>query len=285
MIQPTVSVAQIDVPEGRARDFDPAWAEALARMIEVQGLLQPILVRPLDNGRYALVAGLHRLTAMDLHLGWKSIPVRISTAKTDEAARLEEVMENLGRYDLIALDRCHHLHELKALWLKLYPQAKAGGERVGAGRPKAGEIRIRIPDSDSDQPSVFGFADAVAEKVGLGRSQIAQAVRIWHYLSPESRRRLAGTDLARKQTELKALSEQKAPVQAKVLDLILGEAPPENVAQALEWLQHGRLPDTLEKRFAALSTSFGALKDPQLDALIVAHEDRVIASLKRRGRI
>lgn len=278
MIQPTASSALIDVPEDRARAFDPAWAEALARMIAVQGLLQPILVRAMPDGRYALVAGLHRLRAFGL-LGRGSIPIRLSEAATDDHARLDEVMENLGRFDLIALDRCRHLWELKAVWLKTYPQAKNGGDR------RSEEIRIRKSDSGPDTPQVFGFVDAVADKVGLGRSQIAAAVRIWHYLSPDAKRRLPGTDLAKKQTELKALSEQKSAVQAKILDLILGDAAPENVAQALDFLANGVAPNALEKRLAAFSKSFAALDDVAFDSLLNAHEDRVIASLKRRGRI
>jgi len=96
MIAPTVATAQIDVPDDRARGFDPAWAAALAAMIAAQGLLQPILVRLLPGGRYALVAGLHRLRAFGL-LGRASIPVHISAAGSDDAARLDEVRENLGR--------------------------------------------------------------------------------------------------------------------------------------------------------------------------------------------
>lgn len=276
----TIPLDLIDVPEGRARDFDPAWAEALAAVVAVQGLLNPITVRATEGGRHVLVAGLHRLRAFGI-LGRAAIPARLSVAASDDAARLEEVMENLGRYDLIALDRCHHLHELKALWLKLYPQAKRGGDRGNQYTGGKGQSLA----SATDEPEIFNFGKAIAEKVGLSKQAINAAVRIWHYLTPESRRRLAGTDLARKQTELKALSEQKPAVQAKILDLILGEAPPENVAQALDYLENGVAPNALEKRFIAFSRSFAALQDEQLDSLLAAHEDRVIASLKRRGRI
>lgn len=278
MISPTAQTALIDVPDDRARAFDPVWAEALARMIEVQGLLQPILVRAVPGGRYVLVAGLHRLRAYGL-LGRGSIPIRISQAETDDQARLEEVMENLGRYDLIALDRCRHLWELKAVWLKLYPQAKAGGDR------KSDAIKRQSLAFDPFEPQVFGFSDATAEKIGLSPQAIRLAVRIWHYLTPESRRRLIGTELARKQTELKALSEQKPAVQARILDLILGDAAPENVAQALDHLENGVPVSAEEKRFAAFSKGFAALDDDRLDSLLSVNEDRVIASLKRRGRL
>ena len=132
-------------------------------------------MRPLDGGRYSLVAGLHRLRAFGI-LARGSIPVRISGATTDDEARLAEVMENLGRQDLIALDRCQHLWERKAIWLKLYPQAKAGGARLGSGRPlshsdtgMSEKIKSRNPAFGIDEAAdVFGFDKSVAEKVGLG---------------------------------------------------------------------------------------------------------------------
>jgi len=37
----------------------------------------------------------------------ETIAARVSDAETDDQARLQEVMENLGRNELIALDRCH----------------------------------------------------------------------------------------------------------------------------------------------------------------------------------
>ncbi len=80
---------------------------------------------------------------------------------------------------------------------------------------------------------VFGFAEAVAERIGLSRRTIFAAVKIWTGLAPQTRQRLRGTDLARKQTELKALSEIPTPrKQGEVLDAIQNEDLPEvgNVA-------------------------------------------------------
>lgn len=296
MMQPTAAISQIDVPEGRARDFDPVWAEALAAMIAEQGLLNPVTVRVQENGRYLLVAGLHRLRALE-QLGRKSIPITLSQAGDDDRARLDEVMENLGRFDLIALDRCHHLHVLKTLWLKLHPEVKNGGARPGAGRPKSqtgdkASQKIKSQKSASEFKDVgapvFGFARDLADKVGLGPAMIKRAVRIWTRLLPESKQRLVGTDLARKETELKALADlEPRSRQAEVLDLILGDAHPEiqNVAQAEELLDNKVLQNALEKRFATLSKTFASLKDPELDDLLAANEARVIDSLQRRGRI
>jgi len=123
-------VSSIDVPEDRARDYDEGWAQMLAVVIAVQGLHHPIRVR--QNGdRYTLISGRHRLQAFELNQS-ASIPATVSTAETDDDARMEEVMENLARNELTALDRCHHLYELKVVWDRMHPDfANGGGNQRG----------------------------------------------------------------------------------------------------------------------------------------------------------
>lgn len=273
-----IPIDNITVPEDRARDLDPAWVEALAAIIARQGLLQPIVVTDAGpDGTHRLVAGLHRLQAVR-SLDQETIAARISPAESSDEARLEEVMENLGRHDLIALDRCHHLFELKQVW------------EAGKARPLVevlAEEGGKTFSTSDDQAEIFGFARSIAERVGLTKQAINMAVRIWTQLSPASRRRLVGTDIARKQTELKALSEQKAPVQAKLLDLILGEDHPDiaNVAGALSFLEGGVAPAADEKLFRTVRESLSKLPDPVFDRLLSENADRVLASLKRLGRI
>lgn len=272
-------LASIEVGDDRARELDPAWVEGLAGSIREQGLLQPIVVRPLGD-LWRLVAGHHRLEAVR-SLGRETIMAVVSQAEDDDAARLAEVMENLGRAELIALDRCHHLYQLKQVWERMYPQARHGGDR------KSSAIKSRNPALDSETPEIFGFARAHADKIGLGVTQIKQAVKIWTTLIPSVRRQLAGTALATKQTELKALSELDARKQVRVLDAILADDLPDvgNVAQALEHLA-GTLPaNPLEKRFQAVSRTIAALDDDTLDHVIAVHEDRILDSLRRRGRL
>ena len=90
-----------------------------------------------------------------------------------------------------------------------------------------------------------------------------------------------------KQTELKALSELPINKQVKVLDTILNDDLPDvgNVAQALAYLEGSIACDPVERRFAAVSKTIAELDDDTFDSVIAAHEDRVITSLKRRGRI
>ena len=273
-----VPLASIEVGNDRARELDPFWAEGLAAIIAAQGLMTPILLRSIEGGRYRLVAGLHRLEAFRL-MERPVIPAHLSEAGTDDEARLQEVMENLGRAELIALDRCHHLYELKQVWERMHPQAAHGGDR------KSGAIKIA--KCELDKPQVFGFAKVTAERIGLSWQSILRDVKIWKGLAPQTRARLPGTELARKQTELKALSEIPTPAkQGKVLDLILGDMHPiENVAQALAFLENGVAPNAHERAFVKVSASLAALDDTLFENVIIANEARVVAALKRRGRI
>lgn len=275
----SLPIDAIYVPEDRARSFDPEWAEALSGLIAHSGLLHPITVRR-DGDRYRLVAGRRRLAACKL-LGKLRIPCRISDANSDDDARLEEVMENLGRQELIALDRCQHLYELKLVWERKYPHTAHGGDT----RSEQAKTKRQTLPFDPNAEEIFGFARANAEKVGLSQRTIRLAVAIWEGLSQASRDRLGRTDLARKQTELKALSELCHKQQAEVLDLVLGEADVTNVAGALEALEGGVVPNAVEKQLAALRKQVSALPEPVFDRLIIDNADRIIAALRRQGRL
>lgn len=273
-----VSVSKIEVPENRARKLDQAWVEALAKIIDTQGLTNAITVRE-ANDKYVLVSGAHRLAAFKA-LQRETIPARLSTAKTDDEAKLEEVMENLGRNELNALDRCHHLYDLKTVYEKLHPQAKHGGDR------KSEKIKVQNLHVDPEQPEVFGFAENIAEKIGLSRRSIFGAIAIWKGLSVDVRHRLEGTWIAEHQGNLKALSDETTVMQGKILDLMLLEpVRATSVSDALIIIKNGRLPDGQEKRFQALTNKLSRLTDDDLDIVLSAQADRVIAWAKKTGRI
>lgn len=309
-----IRLSEIEVPENRARELDHDWAQALAGIIAVQGLINPVTVR-MVNGLPRLVTGLHRHAAF-VALDWETIPARISNAASDDEARLEEVMENLGRHELKVLDRCHHLYELKQVHERLYPDAKHGGDR---GNQHTGGKSQNLALA-TDELEIFGFARATAEKTGFSQSAIKLAVKIWKDLAVPSRLRCVGTWLADHQAGLKQLSEQSHTDQAKVLEILFGETQQAtNVPDALTILANGRVKTHLEKKIekaantlnslpgtvasalvasdadarlaemqksiATLSKFFGKLEDDELDKVVADHEDRIVASLQRRGRI
>ncbi len=272
-----IALTDIILPEDRARSYDPLKAEALAGSIEAQGLLHPITVRK-EGAKYRLVCGFHRFKAMEISKA-STISAMI-TDLDDDAARLAEVMENLARAELIALDRCQHLYELKQVYERMYPEAKHGGDR------KSEKIKVQSLHFDPDMPEVFGFAEHIAEHIGLSKRSIYLAVKIWKGLSKETREALYMTDLAKKQTELKALSELSARKQAQVLELIFAEDNEiRNVASAVAAIDGGVVLTPSAREFERIRVGLEGLPEESFDRLIGAQADRVIASLKRTGAL
>ena len=278
-----IDISSISVPDDRARALDMNWVEALALIIESQGLTNAITVRQY-NDKILLVSGAHRLAAFK-KLGRSTIPARVSSAENDNDAKLEEVMENLGRNELNALDRCHHLYDLKTVYEKLHPETKHGGDRGNQYTGAKTGKRQTLP-LDTEQPELFGFSRRIAEKIGLSDRSIRMAVAIWKGLSVASRRRLENTWIATNQSNLKILSEQTPVNQDKILNLMLVEPVQANsVIDALTIIDNGRLPDGQEKRFQALSNKLSRLTDFEFDIVLKAQAERVIAWAKNSGLI
>ncbi|MGY9050006.1 hypothetical protein P775_11190 [Puniceibacterium antarcticum] len=272
-----VALGEITIPDTRARALDQDWADGLAGIIAEQGLTNPITLRKIADG-YSLVTGLHRVAAFE-RLERSHIPARLSAATTDDEARLEEVMENLGRHELTALDRCHHLYDLKQVYERLHPETKHG-----AASPKT--KTFRLSENAQENMQIFGFAEATAKAIGLNTRTIQLAVKIWSDLAPAVRRRLVGTPMARKQTELKLLSEQTAKTQVKLMDLIQDpEITADGVQAALDLISDGNPISEIDKKTKALTKVLSNAEDAVLDAVVEEHADRLIAALKRTGRL
>lgn len=84
-------------PHQPRKEFDADRLRELADSIRSEGLLQPVLVRPV-NGKFQLIAGERRWRAFQL-LQLKFIPVRLSEAQSATSAAAA-MIENLQREDL-----------------------------------------------------------------------------------------------------------------------------------------------------------------------------------------
>jgi ParB family chromosome partitioning protein len=98
-----VSLQLIDTNPFQPRTvFDQDALEELAASIKVVGVIQPITVREMENGRYQLITGERRFRAARL-AGLRQIPAYIRTA--DDQGMLEmALVENIQREDLNAVD-------------------------------------------------------------------------------------------------------------------------------------------------------------------------------------
>ena len=84
--------------------------EELAKSIEQNGIIQPILVRPMSDGSYQLIAGERRWRAARM-AGLHEVPVTIREM-TDEEASVFALIENLQREDLNPVEEAEGLKSL-----------------------------------------------------------------------------------------------------------------------------------------------------------------------------
>lgn len=98
-----VKLSLIEPNKGQPRDrFDDEALSELADSIKENGVLQPILVRPLANGGYQIVAGERRWRASRL-AGLTEVPVYIKEL-TDKQTMQMALIENIQRQDLTPIE-------------------------------------------------------------------------------------------------------------------------------------------------------------------------------------
>jgi ParB family transcriptional regulator, chromosome partitioning protein len=115
-IPQTLSIELITRPiEQPRRYFDPDKQKQLVVSIREHGILEPLLVRLLENGKYELVAGERRYrAALELQLG--VVPVVIKEL-TDQDALSIALIENLQRVDLNPIEETEGILKLISLHL------------------------------------------------------------------------------------------------------------------------------------------------------------------------
>lgn len=115
--------------------MDPGSLEELAASIKAQGLMQPILVRPLDTlqgAAYEIIAGERRWRAARI-AGLDEVPCIVREIP-DEAALAMSLIENIQREDLNPLEEAAGIQRLIDEFGMTHQQA---AEAVGRSRPAA----------------------------------------------------------------------------------------------------------------------------------------------------
>ncbi len=120
-------------PNQPRKEFHQESLEELAQSIKSQGVLQPILVRPLpedEEHAYELIAGERRWRATKL-AGQRTIPALIKDLSDDDSLTIA-IIENLQREDLNSMDEALGLHQLQQ---RLNLSQDALAQRIGKSRP------------------------------------------------------------------------------------------------------------------------------------------------------
>ncbi len=212
----TVPLDRIDPnPQQPRMSFAEDTLLELAASITEHGVLQPILIRPGDEGRYQLVAGERRWRGARI-AGLTDIPALIEEIDDDTALEIS-IIENLQREDLSPLDEAlmyermttDHGYSLRRLAQKL-------------GKDKGYiENRLRLADAPAE----------IKQLVSLRKDTLSHAYELLKVDDPKKRRKLA-EQVGRGELSLVKLRERidgrpprEAAGDASVNDVIRAEEP------------------------------------------------------------
>jgi ParB family chromosome partitioning protein len=192
-------------PDQPRTQFDAEALAALAASIETSGVVQPLLVRPLPDGSYELVAGERRWRAAQ-QAGLEKVPAVVRDQA--QAERLQAALiENMVREDLNPIEEAR---ACAALVEELGLSKEELARRVGRSRPAVSNLirLLELPDETME------LLEAGELSEGHGRALLGasgndvrrrlgrDAVRAgWSVRETENRVRLAGQPKARPQRD------------------------------------------------------------------------------------
>jgi ParB family chromosome partitioning protein len=215
--------------------FDEEALHELAASIREHGVLQPILVRPLGDNRYQLIAGERRWRA-SREAGHATIPALVEEIDDDTALEIS-IIENLQREDLNPLeeaamyDRMVHDHGYSIRKL---------ADKLGKDKGYL-ENRLRLADAPEE----------IRELVSLRKDTLSHAYELMKVDDPKKRRRLAAqvasgelslVKLRQKIEGRRRLSSVDDAPEDEVVEA--GPPPEEDAESAAGWVptMHGAAP-------------------------------------------
>lgn len=127
----TLKISEIEPNKNQPRkDFDESALAQLAESISQHGVIQPLIVKPMTNGRYLLVAGERRWRASRM-AGLSQVPVVIKELDDKQVAEIS-LIENLQREDLNPVEEALGYRELMDRFSLTQDEVS---RRVGKSRP------------------------------------------------------------------------------------------------------------------------------------------------------
>jgi ParB family chromosome partitioning protein len=145
-------------------DMSQESLEELADSIRSQGLVQPIVVRPIDGGHYEIIAGERRWRASKL-AGLESVPVLIKDV-SDRNAIAMALIENIQRENLNPMEEANALHRLREEFELTHQQT---AEAVGKSRATITNL-LRLRNLNDDVKKLLENCDL---EMGHARTLLA----------------------------------------------------------------------------------------------------------------
>ena len=179
------------------KDMSPEALEELSASIQSQGIIQPIVVRPLEMGNYEIIAGERRWRAAK-QAGLKRVPCLIKPVE-DRAAIAMALIENIQREDLNAIEEAQALERLQDEFKLTHQQV---AEVIGKSRTTVSNL-LRLNQLTD---MVKGLVETKQLEMGHARALLM----LQNEQQEEVAERVAKKQLTVRQTELlvkKCLSE------------------------------------------------------------------------------
>ena len=189
------------------RDMHADTLEELAESIKAQGVMQPIVIRPVDASNYEIIAGERRWRAAQL-AGLESIPALIRHV-ADEAAIAMSLIENIQREDLNPIEEAVALKRLQDEFELTHRQV---AQAVGKSRTAVTNL-LRLIVLDSEVKKLLEHGD-----IEMGHARALLSLEPVQQL--QTAHQIIGKGLSVRQTEalVRRLQEQKRPRSPAVID-------------------------------------------------------------------
>lgn len=184
------------------QDFEPTALQELADSIKAQGVVQPIVVRPLAEqaGRYEIIAGERRWRATQL-AGLHEIPVVIRDVP-DQAAMAMALIENIQREELNPMEEATALQRLIDEFALTHSQA---ADAVGRSRTAVTNM-LRLLALSHEAKTMLEKGEI---EMGHARALLALSLEV----QPQAARQVASQGLSVRETEqlVRKLLTAKSP--------------------------------------------------------------------------
>ena len=145
-------------------DMHPETLQELADSIKAQGVVQPIVVRPIDDTRYEIIAGERRWRAAQM-AGLQEIPSVVKEV-SDQAAMAMALIENIQRENLNSMEEARALQRLIKEFELTHQQA---ADAVGRSRAAVSNL-LRLLELEADVCTLVEHGDL---EMGHARALLA----------------------------------------------------------------------------------------------------------------
>jgi ParB family chromosome partitioning protein len=214
------------------KDMHQEALEELAASIKAQGLMQPIVIRPLSSNvegkveRYEIIAGERRWRATQL-AGLDTVPVIIKDVP-DDAAIAMALIENIQRENLNSMEEAQALHRLQQEFELTQQEV---GDAIGKSRATVANL-LRLMQLNDDVKIMLEHGDIEMghAKALLGLQELRQSEAARHVVAKEMTVRQTEAYVRNLQNEVKPKEKSRPNPDIQRLERTLGDRLGANVA-------------------------------------------------------